>query len=141
MASQPLSYLLLDELDLEGVRQQLAASNTLSEEAVTDAAQTFYDSFDWRVWQAGGELSHETGEPGQLCWIDRRNGESPACERIDRAPDFSDGLPPGPLRDHLAEVLEMRVLPPQVGILQKLRTLCELDNEEKTVPTHPTIRN
>lgn len=133
MASQPLSYLLPDELDLEGVKQQLAASNTLSEEAVSETAQTFYDSFDWRVWQAGGELSHETGEPGQLCWIDRRSGESLACQHTDKTPDFSDSLPHGPLRDRLAEVLEMRVLLPQVSILQKLRTLCVLDDEEKTV--------
>ncbi|MEJ2591901.1 MAG: CHAD domain-containing protein [Candidatus Thiodiazotropha sp.] len=133
MASQPLSYLLPDELDLEGVRQQLSTSNTLREEAVSEASQTFYDSFDWRIWQAGGELAHETGEGGRLCWFDRRSGEPQACVQTDQPPDFSEKLPPGPLRERLTAALEMRIVLPQVRILQKLRTLRVLDEEEKTV--------
>jgi CHAD domain-containing protein len=133
MSPQPISYLLPDELDLERLRRQLAESNTLREAAVAEAIQTFYDSFDWRIWLAAGELALESGESSQLCWIDRRSGEYQDCLHTDMAPDFSDNLPPGPLRERLAPALEMRVLLPQVKIHQKLRTLRVLDDEEKTV--------
>lgn len=133
MSPQPISYLLPDGLDLEGLRHRLAESNTLREEAVAEAVQTFYDSFDWRVWQAGGELAHEEGDASMLCWIDRKTSERLECVNTDKTPDFSEALPPGPLRERLAAALEMRVLLPQVKIFQKLRTLRVLDEEEKTV--------
>jgi CHAD domain-containing protein len=133
MAPQSLSYLLPENLDLDDFRRQLAESFTLREEAPTEAGQTFYDSFDWRVWQAGGELVLEQENSIRLCWIDRRTGELQECELTDISPGFTQDLPAGPLRKRLLPVLEMRTLLPQARILQKMRTLRVLDDEEKTV--------
>jgi CHAD domain-containing protein len=133
MTPQPISYLLPDDLDLGGLKHQLAESNSLREEAPTVAGQTFYDSFDWRVWQAGGELVQERDDLIRLCWIDRKSGEYQECELSETAPGFTEDLPPGSLRERLAPVLQMRVLLPQVTIAQQQRTLRVLDNEEKTV--------
>ncbi|MGD8909871.1 MAG: CHAD domain-containing protein, partial [Chromatiales bacterium] len=133
MAPQPISYLLPDDLDLDALQHQLAQSNTLREGRPAQALQTFYDSFDWRVWQAGGELMQERDDMSRLCWIDRISGAYQECELSEVAAGFTEDLPPGPLRERLAPVLEMRVLLPQVSITQQHRTLRVLDDEEKTV--------
>ena len=133
MAPQSLSYLLPDSLDLAEFRHQLAESFSLREEAPTEASQTFYDSFDWRVWQAGGELMQEQENLTRLCWVDRRSGDVQECELTDLSPGFTRDLPPGPLRQRLEPVLEMRTLLPQALISMTMRTLRVLDDEEKTV--------
>ena len=133
MAPQTLSYLLPDDLDLDGFRRQLAESFTLHEDAPTEGGQVFFDSFDWRVWQAGGELVQEQEVFTRLCWMDRRSGEHQECEVSDITPAFAKDLPDGPLRERLLPVLEMRTLLPQVRISQEIRTLRVLDDEEKTV--------
>lgn len=133
MAPQTTSYLLPESLDLASLKHQLAESNSLREEALQEAEQVFYDSFDWRVWQAGGELVQERNGNPRLCWIDRRTSAYQECESTGEIPGFAEALPAGPLRERLAPVLEMRVLLPQVRIIQRLRTLRVLDEEEKTV--------
>jgi CHAD domain-containing protein len=133
MAPQPISYLLPDGLDLDGLRRQLTESNSLREETLSEAAQTFFDSFDWRIWQAGGELVQERDEINRICWVERRSGEYQDCELSDATPGFSRELPAGPLQERLTPVLQMRVLLPLVSITQQRRTLRVLDDEEKTV--------
>lgn len=133
MTPQTLSYLLPEDLDLDGFRHQLAESFTLREDAPTEGGQIFFDSFDWRIWQAGGELVQEQQAFTRLCWIDRRSGEHQECEVSDISPAFAKDLPEGPLRERLLPVLEMRTLLPQVRISQEIRTLRVLDDEEKTV--------
>jgi CHAD domain-containing protein len=133
MTTNPISYLLPDDLDLDALKRQLVESNSLSEEAPTKAAQIFYDSFDWRIWQAGGELVRERDAITRLCWVERKSGEYQECLLSEAVPGFTEDLPSGALRDRLAPVLEMRVLLPQVSIQQQQRTLRVLDDEEKTV--------
>ncbi|MCU7905032.1 MAG: CHAD domain-containing protein [Candidatus Thiodiazotropha sp. (ex Epidulcina cf. delphinae)] len=133
MTPQPISYLLPDELDLDRLREILAETNALSEDAPVKVKQTFYDSFDWRVWQAGAELVYSRGESDDLCWIDRKSHQCLACRDVDSAPGFAGDLAAGPLSDRLASVLEMRVLLAKVVIVQQMQTLRILDSEEKTV--------
>jgi CHAD domain-containing protein len=133
MTPQPTSYLLPDSLDLESLKHQLAESNTLREEAGEKAEQLFYDSFDWRVWQAGGQLLQERGSVPRLCWVDCKTSVNLVCDLTDVTPGFPEELPAGPLRERLLPILEMRTLLPKVRIIQRLRTLHVLDDEEKTV--------
>ncbi len=134
MTPQSISYLLPDGLDLETLKHRLSELNILREEAPAECGQTFYDSFDWRVWQAGGELVQEReAEYTRLCWSERRSDEEPLCELSETAPGYVWDLPEGALRERLTPVLEMRRLMPQVSLRQKLRTLRVLDDEEKTV--------
>jgi CHAD domain-containing protein len=133
MTPQTISYLLPESLDLESLKHQLAESNRLRAEAVEKGEQLFYDSFDWRVWQTGGQLVQERGDVPRICWIDRITGASQECELSSATPGFSNALPAGLLRDRLQPILEMRILLPQVRITQKLHTLRILDDEEKTV--------
>jgi CHAD domain-containing protein len=133
MAPQPISYLLPEHLNLDDLKHQLAESFSLREEAPSVAGQTFYDSFDWRIWLAGGELVQQQEGFTRLCWIDRRSAEVLECELTELSPGFALDMPDGALRQRLLPVLEMRTLLPQVRISQKMRTLRVLDDEEKTV--------
>ncbi len=133
MAQYPLTYMLPDSLDLDGLRQILAESRRLSEDKPVKLKLTYYDSFDWRVWQAGGELFQEQSEQERLCLVDRKNHQQLACQLIDSPPGFIEALPQGYLRERLAPILEMRRLLPMVQINQQRNTLRVLDAEEKTV--------
>jgi CHAD domain-containing protein len=133
MAQHPLTCLLPDELDLDGLKKIISASYCFSEDAPVRVKQTYYDSFDWRIWQAGGELRYEQGEHNRLCWVDRKNPHQLTAQTMDSLPDFPQDLSQGALRERLLAVLEMRVLLPMVQINQQHYCLRILDDEEKTV--------
>jgi CHAD domain-containing protein len=133
MAQHPLTYMLPDELDLDGLKQILSESYRFLEEPPVKVKQTYFDSFDWRVWQAGGELLHEQGEQSMLCWVSRKSHQQLASQPIESAPGFPQDMVQGPVREQLLPVLEMRVLLPMVQINQQRYTLRILDEEEKTV--------
>jgi len=133
MSPQPIAYLLPEDLDLDALRRLLAETHDLREDAPEVIRQTYYDSFDWRVWQAGGELVLEENQARTLCWIERSSGEVVDSLPLETTPSHCCALPESPLRERLDPVLEMRVLMPQVSVLQKHRSLRVLDDEEKTV--------
>lgn len=133
MPPTPIAYLLPEGVDLAMLRQRLAESRRLHEDAPEELCQTYYDSFDWRVWQAEGELVLEENGAGRLCWFERA-GEGPQeCLPLEGVPRYWEALPEVPLRQRLGGLLEMRALIPQVKVLQRLSTLRLLDDEEKTV--------
>jgi CHAD domain-containing protein len=125
--------MLPDELDLDGLKKTLFDSYRFSEDSPLKVKQTYYDSFDWRVWQAGGEVAHEKGEHDRLCWVNRKTLQQLACQPIESAPGFPQDLPQGQVRELLLPVLEMRVLLPMVQVTQQRYTLRILDEEQKTV--------
>lgn len=93
----------------------------------------YHDTFDWRLYRAGGTLTALPGARGtRLLWrsLDgtlRHRGE------VDAVPSFAADLPAGPLRDELAPLIEMRRLLPIVEVERRARTLHVLDEREKTV--------
>ncbi|MBW9273139.1 MAG: CHAD domain-containing protein [Candidatus Thiodiazotropha sp. (ex. Lucinisca nassula)] len=141
MAQHPLTYMLPDELDLDGLRKVLSETYRLSVDSPVKVRQTYFDSFDWRVWQAGGELLQERGEMDRLCWVNRKSHQQIACQSIESPPGFVQDIPQGPVRECLVPVLEMRVLLPMVNINQQRYTLRILDAEEKTVVRVILLKN
>ncbi len=133
MAFQPISYLLPDDFDLQQLKSSFRESHALREEVPCKIKLTYYDSFDWRVWNAGAELHEEQAALKRLCWRYLKGHKDPLVQIIDQSPGFAKDLPAGALADLLASVLEMRVLQPKVHVLQQQQTLALLDSEEKTV--------
>jgi CHAD domain-containing protein len=133
MALQEISYLLPEGFDLEQLKAFLKESNGFKEEAASKVMETYYDSFDWRIWQVGAELIHEQAQQNRLCWVDQKAPRSSLCQGIETPPSFAKDLPRGALAERLLSVLEMRILLPQVSIMQQRQTLSILDSEEKTV--------
>jgi CHAD domain-containing protein len=133
MAPYPISYLLPDDFDQELLKSSFKESHGLREETPSKQKLTYYDTFDWRVWNAGGELFEEQGKVNRLYWHFLKGPKEPLVQIIYQTPGFAKDLPSGALADQLATVLEMRVLQPKVHIIQQQQTLALLDSEEKTV--------
>jgi CHAD domain-containing protein len=103
------------------------------------ARRTFLDTADGRL--AAGSTSLELRAPVRggtgpsLVWSSDTTGEVLATVALDepRAPRLVDDLPPGPIADRLADVIEMRALLPQAEVMSRLITLARLDDEAKTI--------
>lgn len=94
-----------------------------------------YDTFDWRLHRAGWSLEHTLeGRSGALVL---RQADRSLLARVDEAdapgaPVLAGDLPDGPLREHLAPVIEMRALLEMGGIRTERRMLELEDREGKT---------
>lgn len=117
------------------LKARLEAHYPCKQEHTRQVVRTYLDSFDWRVHRASGRLVHtqEEGRGSELLWADRATGE--ILHRLTAAspPRFFQDLPPGPLRDRLAPVLEMRALLPVIRLESRFTLLRLLDDEEKTL--------
>ncbi|MCG7955899.1 MAG: hypothetical protein JAY91_10295, partial [Candidatus Thiodiazotropha endolucinida] len=102
MPSHPISYLLPDDFDLQELKSSFKESYGLREEVPSKAKLTYYDSFDWRVWSAGGELHQEQGSHKRLCWHSIKGRREPLSQIIDQPPGFAKDLPAGALADLLS---------------------------------------
>jgi CHAD domain-containing protein len=99
--------------------------------AAGDTDRVFYDTFDGLVHEAGAMVVHEDGRLALL----ERSGRERAQLKMARpsAALLVGQLEPGPLRDALAEIVEVRALLPVVHLSSRLRRLDVLDGERKTV--------
>ena len=125
-------YLPPDGVSLEDLSDALSTGLELlgGEELETDRA--FYDTFDGLLHAKGLALVYEAG---RLVLVALDSGDEraalPSAEPI--RPLFAGELAPGPLRDQLAEIVEVRALLPVGRIHSRVRALDVLDRERKTV--------
>jgi len=101
---------------------------------VTPFELRFYDSFDWRLHQAGLRLSQVGSRQGRVLRLRNSHGadlldpvEYPA------QPAWPADLPPGELRKQVAKALEMRVLLPLAVVTGEATELRVLNEDGKTV--------
>lgn len=81
------------------------------EEAGPEPLRTiFLDTFDWRLWAAGGRLVVEHGAGGRLLRWSGPGPELPVAIPVAAVPAGAAGLPAGYLRDRLAAVVAPRAL-------------------------------
>jgi len=133
--TRPIAEFQIPEgVTLKQLKASLADIYGLKEEPKRRLERTFLESFDWRVYQAGGvmELIVDGGRR-VLVWHRRKNGETLHRLPVEKVPGLVQELPAGPFRDELAPVLEMRALLPLVRLKNKQQTLRVLGEEEKTV--------
>lgn len=92
------------------------------------------DTFDWRLHAAGSVLEHRTRAegPDELVWSSSTTGEVLGRVESVHVPRMVADIPPGPVRDRLASVLEMRALLDLVDIESVRTTLRLVDDECKT---------
>ncbi len=100
--------------------------------------RTFFDTFDWRLHDAGLRLwlqaakGRGAGRTGNLLCCRRQDGEEIQLQ-LARVPDFAARLPEGPLRAVLLPIAGIRCLLPLVTLRRQVRQLPVLDLNEKTV--------
>lgn len=133
MLPQAIQYRLPDAWDLDQLIAHLGSSNRLIEADTLSSKQTYMDSFDWRIWQSGAELSFEkTKQRNRLCLVERGAAKQIELE-FDKIPRFPAELPASALREHIAKALQMRALLPLVHVQQRMRTFNVVNNNDKTV--------
>ena len=95
---------------------------------------TYYDSFDWRLYQNGisGEFIQAKPESTFLL-KSLENGAIIAGTELSTAPVFSKDFKPGIIRNTLQTILEMRALMPICTVKVHRYQLNILNNDEKTV--------
>ncbi|MEO1086808.1 MAG: CHAD domain-containing protein, partial [Acidobacteriota bacterium] len=141
--------LQLGGFDADAVVDALGERFTLAPEGELDRHSTYWDTFDWRVWNAGGTLIErpatpdvralvlEAGEAGpenrrELAWCDR-GGQLQQLAWLwnDDVPGMAEDLPEG--LEALGEILSMRRLLPVLCLRESGPRLRVLDASEKTV--------
>lgn len=132
---QAKQYALPADADLEKIISALSNRFNLAAEPERVLESTYFDSFDWRLYLAGGLLHEEQEEDARrLVWNAVDEGTPPVTYPLQaETPSFAWDLPQSPLRARLQPLLEMRALLPQVQVRVSRRTFRVLDEEEKTV--------
>lgn len=121
----------LFEGDSEEVVQALAARLRIATSPTTAAEVAYYDTFDWRLWRAGGTLAAAPGDGDvHLAW---RSESGDRHLLLPGLPAFACDLPAGPFRDALEPVTEMRRLLPLVRLKRRSSPIRVLDERGKTV--------
>ncbi|MCB1859891.1 MAG: CHAD domain-containing protein [Gammaproteobacteria bacterium] len=130
-----MKFRLPDSLVLTDLISTLRTAFPMVEEPPISLARSYYDSFDWRLFQAGKVLWRETARRQQrLVLTDTDEEQSGEFQPLSgQMPGFHRELPPGRLREQVAALLDMRVLLPvaDVGVTEQIYRV--LDEEEKTL--------
>lgn len=120
--------------DLDRVLAAVEAHGRFVRDRADSVRRTLFDTFDWRLFAEGSVLEHQVGSSSAwLVWRTLDGGEVLGRYRLDEVPRFVTDLPPGPVTDRLADVVEMRALLPLATVEGRRTTLRMLDDEEKTV--------
>jgi CHAD domain-containing protein len=124
--------LLPDEMTLRGAAEALAARLEVEDGVRCERDRIYYDTFDGLLRTAGltsihidGTLSVASQDSGAVvAWLPMR---------APTATLFARDLPPGPLRDTLLPITDVRALLPLVHLHSRELLLSVLDDERKTV--------
>lgn len=113
MLTMPLYFELPDNLTAKKLIDKLSKKYSLHFISQHYTFKTFYDSFDWRLYQADllCELQQSQHE-SVLRLQQRKTGKSLIELAMDNAPVFASDITDKPLRKQLAALLEMRALLP-----------------------------
>jgi hypothetical protein len=115
-------FIIPENLHFEDLQSILQKNTRVLTEPSRTVYLTYYDSFDWRLYQKDSLLEGILhGNQHTLVW--RRLQGEPACPplKLNEIPSFTRDLPPGQLRNLLAAVMEMRELAPKVRIRSRVR--------------------
>jgi CHAD domain-containing protein len=128
------SFLVPHDLDVDRLARLLGGPARCRVEGDVVFELDFYDSFDWRLHQAGLRLLRvASGAEAVLRLKDDAGTELVEPVAYPDRPAWPAGLPDGPLKERVAAALEMRVLLPLVRVECRVTELALLDEEAKTV--------
>jgi len=135
MSLQQYHYLVPQGLKPEGIAEFLQSHGMhIRPPRAHSGRQEFYDSFDWRLYEAGLVLfGDRTADHFKLHLQSLKTGLDIVAVATAEPPDFACELPRGVLRDRLTPLLGERRLLPIVTLDRKIRMIDVLDEEEKVV--------
>ncbi len=136
MTTPELSFTLPDNLSDQDLLEGLGEMFRLEPDNRSGGYRTVYhDSFDWRIYQAGGVLAETHGATSHcLEWRDRKNGALLGTQPLTRTfRRFVRDWKSGEMRERLEPVLEMRAVLPRVELESDVRGYRLLNEDDKTV--------
>lgn len=134
MSIADLHFILPDQLTRDCLSDHLGQDQKVLDEPDRRLTRTFYDSFDWRLYQAGVALEVvKSDKDRRLVWRDLAGGERRGVHLANGEPVFARDLPDDQLREWLAPLLNVRALLPQVQVDSRVQTLRVLNSDDKTV--------
>ncbi len=129
------SYSVPDTLSDSALLERLATAHSLTLDSEKSSLHTYYDSFDWRLYGAGGVIvASDQGPARSLEWRNRNTGVP--LERLPLTgdlPRFVWEFPAGGFQARLQPVMEMRALLPVVELEARSTVYRLLNKDEKTV--------
>lgn len=132
-----LQFAIPDSMDLDAIKAKLVEKLPHREEPLRSLRQSYYDTFDWRLYHDGGTLEIEATESTEnkyhLSWHSLDSGNLNSCLDLTTIPRFVWDLPISTMRTRLHPIVEMRALIKQVEIHSNVRLLRLLNNDKKTV--------
>jgi CHAD domain-containing protein len=132
--SLPDAFLLPSRVDAARLADTLGGPSACVHEQTTGLAVGFFDSFDWRLHQAGLRLAQVGTAQGRLLRLKGPDGDEVVSpEPFEDDPAWPTDLPPGGLRERVAGCLEMRILLPLVRVVGTINELRLLNDDGKTV--------
>lgn len=133
MLSSPIHYALPTESARRRVLRAVQSRYRTSTQTIPMRRTIYYDTFDWRIYKAGGTLSATT-ENGECVFVWKSlKGEVLRTFHAASVPSFAWDFPVGTFRHALEQVIEMRRLFPVVELGLQSHVLQVLDENEKTV--------
>ncbi len=127
------AYLFEEHCDVENWLDGFALRDRWQREAWQDQQITYYDTFDWRLYDNGVTLElTEVDGNGELA-LHSVHGELLATSSGAAPPGLVQDLPADQLRQHLKPLLKMRRLLPQVTLRSRREHLALLNSDDKTV--------
>jgi len=124
--------LLPEQMTVRGASDAVASALQVRDGEQGQHLRNYYDTFDGLLHAAGLSLVHEDG---RLSLIERETGlvQAALATPPPPMPLFAGDLDPGPLRDSLRELTDLRALLPLVQLQLRERRMSVLDAEQKTV--------
>ena len=116
--------------------KQISEAIPLHGEPTEKFLRSYYDTFDWRLYRHGVALEARSSTQGiKLCrrFLDKQALASCICIRLTKMPVFAWDFPPGPLREALLPVLDVRALLPLVSETCHVQHWKVINRDQKTV--------
>jgi len=133
-ANTSLNFELPESQTAEKFLKKLQEKVDLQIENQYYAIKTFYDSFDWRLYNAGIICEQNQSQKNvQLALIDRNNGRLLAREPVQNMPHFSEQLTQSSLKSQLSPLLEMRALLPLCQLPHQVYRINILNKDQKII--------
>ena len=127
-------FIIPENLSLEDLQSALEIKTRLHGDPAQTIYRTYYDSFDWRLYQDGSLLEDtRSGNEHTLVWQGLKGKHRCPRLKLRAAPRFAWDLPQGPFRTLMEPVLEMRELLPKVRVRSRINRLRILNKDRKTV--------
>lgn len=134
MTANPLHFEWPENLSVAKFLKKLHKQIDFEITAQQYMIKTFYDSFDWRLYNADivCELN-QSKSASHISLSDRNTGKCLALEEMHDTPRFSGQFQAGQLKTSLAEVLDMRALLPLAQLPHQVYRLNVLNKDKKTI--------